>query len=55
MAQVNSEPGVSPVPPTVAVPAKTTDTVTAVAKAVAVPYAQSEPGRKADTAEGKRS
>jgi hypothetical protein len=59
MAQVNSEPGVSQVPPTVVVPTKTASPAASdpqtKAAAVVVPYMQSEPGRKNDTAEGKRS
>jgi hypothetical protein len=53
MAQVNSEPGVSQVPPTVVVTSKTaevgTDTPKAIAKATVVPYAQTEVGKYTHT------
>ena len=53
MAQVNSEPGVSQVPPTVVVPAKSnevgTENVKAAAVAKTVTYAQSEPGKSTAT------
>lgn len=48
MAQVNSEPGVSQVPPTVVVPPVNkeagAENAKTAAKAVSVPYMQAEPG-----------
>lgn len=48
MAQVNSEPGVSQVPPTIVVPTVSKEAGAENAKAAAVaksvPYAQAEPG-----------
>ena len=60
MAQVNSTPGQNQALGTVAVASAVSEVTgtpdaKVVAAAKAVKYAQSEPGRKSDVAEGKRS